>query len=215
MVLLDHVVEIAARPDLHVLPATIFRRQQAQSAVRGAIAIDVDLLRPRHALLADCHAEECLRRLHGAIVAEQRRYRLTAPIHRAIKVVPPAPDRNCRLIHAPGRSRRSREPRPTPFVLGHVAQHPAHDRRVGHDDPLLRHHRDQIAIAQPVGDVPANTLLDSLWREATTQVDRVARGTSWHPVRPPTGTRILGADRQCTRAQIGRQYIPLTEGGRR
>jgi hypothetical protein len=27
MVLLDHVVEIMARPDLHVLPATIFSRQ--------------------------------------------------------------------------------------------------------------------------------------------------------------------------------------------
>jgi hypothetical protein len=71
MVLLDHVVEIAAHADIHTSPAEIFCRQQAQPAVHGAVAIDIDLRWPRHALLADRHAEECLRRLHGAIVAEQ------------------------------------------------------------------------------------------------------------------------------------------------
>jgi len=57
MVLLDHVVEISTRPDLHASPAEIFCRQQAQSEVRGAIAIDVDLLRPGHAFLVNRHAE--------------------------------------------------------------------------------------------------------------------------------------------------------------
>lgn len=46
MILLDHVVGIATRPDLDAPPATMFDRQQTQSAVRGAVPIEVDLLRP-------------------------------------------------------------------------------------------------------------------------------------------------------------------------
>jgi hypothetical protein len=34
-----------------------------------------------------------------------------------------------------------------------IAQHPARDRGVGHNDPALGHHRGQVAVAQPVGDV--------------------------------------------------------------
>ena len=215
MVLLHHVVEIAARPDLHVLPATIFDRQQSQSTVRGAVAVDVDLLRPWHAVLADCHAEKRLRSLHGAITAEQRRYRLSVPIHRAIQVVPTATNGHGRLIHAPGRSRRSRVPRPAPFVLGYVAQHPSHDGRVGHDNPLLCHHRDQIAVAQPVADIPAHTGFDGLGGKAPSSVDTISRNTLHRPVPQWFGTRILGLSRKCTRTQIDRRYIPLTEGGRR
>lgn len=105
MILLDDVVQVTSRPNFHALPPTIFVVQQPQAAVRRAVAIDVDLLRPGHAALADGRAEKRSGRLHAAITAEQRRDRLPVLIHRSIQVVPPAPDRHCGLVHAPGRPR--------------------------------------------------------------------------------------------------------------
>jgi len=41
-----------------------------------------------------------------------------------------------------------------------VPGNPSRDGAVGYDDPALRHHSNEVPIAQPIGDVPANALLD-------------------------------------------------------
>ncbi len=41
MILLDHIVQIAARPNFHALPSTVLSAQQPQATVSRAVAIDV------------------------------------------------------------------------------------------------------------------------------------------------------------------------------
>jgi hypothetical protein len=74
MVLLDHVIEISARPDLCGPPPGIFLREQAQGPTSGAIPVEVDFARPKHSGSGDGFSEERLRCLHAAIIAERRRY---------------------------------------------------------------------------------------------------------------------------------------------
>jgi hypothetical protein len=45
-------------------------------------------------------------------------------------------------------------------------------------EPALSHHCDEISVAQPVGDVPANTQFNNLALEPPAAVDRVA-GSRW------------------------------------
>jgi hypothetical protein len=71
MVLLNHIIEVPARSYFHCPPAAIFLAEQSQAAVSRLIPIDVDFLRPRDAFLSDGCTEECLRRFHAAIMAEQ------------------------------------------------------------------------------------------------------------------------------------------------
>ena len=101
MVLLNHVVEIASRPHVDALPTAIFVAEQSQAAMSRAVSVDVYLMRPRHAALANRRAEKRLRRFHAAIIAEQRRYRFSAPIHGAIQVMTATANRHRRLVHAP------------------------------------------------------------------------------------------------------------------
>jgi len=45
-------------------------------------------------------------------------------------------------------------------VFRHILLDPTHDSRVGDDDLTLSHHLGQIAVAQPISDVPANAEFD-------------------------------------------------------
>src|SRR5258706_8729780 len=88
--------------------------------------------------------------------------------------MPTATDRHSRFVHTPRLTRRSGKASPSTLVLRRIAQHPAHDRGVGHDDVALSHHRGQITVAQPISDVRANAEFDGFSRKATTPIDRVA-----------------------------------------
>ena len=63
--------------------------------------------------------------------------------------------------------------RPAPFEFRYIAHDPAHDGRVGDGDPVLGHHGDEVAVAQAVGDVPANAELDGVGLKSSAAVDRV------------------------------------------
>ena len=64
-------------------------------------------------------------------------------------------------------------------------QDPAQDRRVLYNDAALGHHGHQVPIAQPIGDVPANTEFDDLSLEPAPTVDRVTRYCFWSFGQPP------------------------------
>jgi hypothetical protein len=54
------------------------------------------------------------------------------------------------------------------------------NRRVRHANAALGHHRREISIAQPVGDVPADAQLDDLGIEAATSVNGISDNTPGH-----------------------------------
>lgn len=77
--------------------------------------------------------------------------------------------------------------------------------RVGNDDVALSHHRGQVAIAQPVGDAPANALLDGFSGKAATPIIE-SRSIRLVIPRPYLErARILGSDHQCNKTQNVRQ----------
>jgi len=70
--------------------------------------------------------------------------------------MPFATNRDVRLVGAPGRAGASRRSAPAHFILRQVPGDPSEGRTVGQGDSALRHHGHEVAIAQPVADVPAN-----------------------------------------------------------
>jgi hypothetical protein len=64
-------------------------------------------------------------------------------------------------------------PIPALLELGDIPNDPSQNRRVRDLDTTLRHHRDEISIAQPVGDVPADAKLDDVSIEGAAAVNGV------------------------------------------
>jgi hypothetical protein len=62
----------------------------------------------------------------------------------------------------------------------HSCQSRAVIGRTRHGDAALGHHGGQVAVAEPVGDVPADTQLNHFDGEAASTVKRVAWGCTWH-----------------------------------
>ena len=81
MVLLNHVVEISACAHFHLPPTVIFVSKQSQTSKGCLVPIDVDLGRPWDPSVVDDCTEKCLRRLHIAIIAEQRPDGLSILVH--------------------------------------------------------------------------------------------------------------------------------------
>jgi hypothetical protein len=61
---------------------------------------------------------------------------------------------------------------------------------VSYHDPALRHHSNEVAIAQPLGDVPANAQLNDLSVEHLSAVDGITGDRFGHS-EPLFGVRIL------------------------
>src|ERR1035437_3897796 len=88
--------------------------------------------------------------------------------------MPFASNGNVRLVGAPRSTDGSRESVPALLIFRHEPGYPSQDCAVSHDDPALRHHPNEVPIAQPIGDVPANAQLDDFSIEHTSTVDGVA-----------------------------------------
>src|SRR5260370_40756549 len=98
----------------------------------------------------------------------------------AVEKIPLAPDLYIGLIHAPGGIHGPCEAVPSLLELRHIANHPTVNRRVRHTNAALGHHRHEISIAQPVGDVPADAQLDDLGIEAATSVNGISDNRLGH-----------------------------------
>ena len=71
------------------------------------------------------------------------------------------------LIHTPGGANRLGEPSPALLELRDVARNPAEDGGMGNLDTALCHHLHQIAIRQPIGDIPSHAQLNDVGVEST------------------------------------------------
>jgi hypothetical protein len=161
MILLDHVVEILRRSQPRVFPARALRGQFAHCTVRGGVAVQCDAHR-RAALSLQRLAKERLRRLHIAVGAQAEVHGLTLAIDSPVKVAPLAANLHVRFVDAPRSTGLASESVPALLELGHELLHPSHDRRVNQRHATLGHHLRQVAQAQLVTQVPANTQNDDL-----------------------------------------------------
>jgi hypothetical protein len=84
------------------------------------------------------------------------------------------------------------------YFAAHTAA--SSDCRVGDDDLAFGHHGGQVAITQPIGDVPPNAQFDDLSWKMTSPVDRVALDSLGH-LPPIEKARILDANRRCNKTQ--------------
>ena len=111
-------------------------------------------------------------------------------VDRSIEVIPFASNANVRLVGAPGSTDGPRESVPALLIFRHVPGYPSEDCAVGHRDPALRHHCNEVPIAQPIRDVPANAQLNDFSIEHSSAVDWVTGDRFGHS-EPLLGVRII------------------------
>jgi hypothetical protein len=71
MILLDDVVEVAARAYLDGTPAPIFLAEQTQASMSRGVPIEIDLGRPANICSGDGRPEKFLRGLDGTVLTKQ------------------------------------------------------------------------------------------------------------------------------------------------
>src|SRR5581483_5300051 len=86
--------------------------------------------------------------------------------------------------HSPGRMNRASVASPPLLELGYIPLHPSKDGRVRDGDAALGHHLDQIPIAEPICEVPADAQLDNFGLKSATPVDGVTHDGLGHGALP-------------------------------
>src|ERR1700676_2522744 len=94
-------------------------------------------------------------------------------VHSSVQIVPFALDRDVRLVNAPGTADRAGKSIPALLKCRNIPNHPSHDRRVRNDHTALGHHRNEISVAQAIGDVPAHAQNNDLGIKLAFHIDRV------------------------------------------
>src|SRR5918996_5348828 len=107
--------------------------------------------------MQDGLTEEGLGSFYVPMLAEVEVDRLTSLVDRAVEVHPFAFDLDRGLIHPPGTPDRLGILVPALLKGRNKADHPAHDRGVCHREAPFRHHLHEIAVAELIADVPADT----------------------------------------------------------
>src|SRR5450759_4800877 len=120
------------------------------------MAVQRHLARPSIAIRSESPAKERLCRRNAAVTAKEKVGRLSLLVDRSIEVMPFTSNGEVRFVGAPGSTDGSTESVPALLIFRHVPGYPSQDCAVGYHDPAFCHHTNEVAIAQPVGDVPAN-----------------------------------------------------------
>ena len=81
--------------------------------------------------------------------------------------------RTVSLVNAPGATDRTGKSVPALLEFRNMPDHPSHDRRVRKDHAALGHHRNQISVAQAIGDVPPHAQNNDLGIELAFYIDRI------------------------------------------
>src|ERR1017187_2807287 len=162
VVLLDDVVQVLVGPHLHVPPARMLAAQKPERAMAWHVAVQRHLARYARERRGERLAKEGLRRRDTAIGAQQEIDGVAMLVHGTIEIVPFGLNRNVGLIHTPGGANRLGEPSPALLQLRDVARNPAEDGGMGNLDPALCHHLHQIAIREPIGDIPSHAQLNDV-----------------------------------------------------
>jgi hypothetical protein len=180
MILLDKIVKVLAAPHLNVLPLRILASQKSKGQMALLVAIECYFARPPQQASWQRFAEEGLRSGDTAIRAKQKIHRLAVLVDGPVEKIPLSANFDIRFIYAPGSIHGSCEAVPSLFELRYISNHPTMNRRVLHGNSPLGHHRHEISIAQPVGDVPADAQLDDFGIEAATSVNGISDGGPGH-----------------------------------
>ena len=106
--------------------------------------------------MQDGLTEEGLSSFYVPMLAEVEVDRLTSLVDRAVEVHPFAFDLDIGLIRPPRTPDRLGILAPALLKDRNKADHPAHDRGVGHREAPFRHHLHEIAVAELIANVPAN-----------------------------------------------------------
>src|SRR5450759_4410895 len=162
VVLLDQVVEVLVRAHLDVPPARVFTSQQPQCAPTRHMTVESHFARDAWSVRRERLAKECLCGRNSTVAAEQEIDGVAMLVHGTIEIVPFGLNRYVGLIHTPGGANRLGEPSPALLELRDVARDPAEDRGMGNLDPALCHHLHQIAIREPIGDIPSHAQLNDV-----------------------------------------------------
>src|ERR1017187_9224113 len=134
------------------------------------MAIQGHLARPTRRIRHQRLSEERLRRRYATIPTRQKIDALALLVYSSIQVVPFAANGDVRLVYPPRRTDAARVPIPALLELGDIPNDPSQNRRVRDLDTTLRHHRHEISVAQPVGDIPADAKLNDVGVEGTAPV---------------------------------------------
>src|SRR5476651_1817459 len=136
-------------------------------------------------------SEERLRRRDATIPTQQKINALALLTHSSVEMVPFASNGNVRLIYPPRRVDAACMPIPALLELGNKSNDPSQNRRVRDLNIPLRHHRHEISIAQPVGDVPAKAQPNHVGIEGAAAVHGDTINWLGHSKPPPRRGRIL------------------------
>src|SRR5882672_8867782 len=177
------------------------------------------LARPTIEIRGKRLAKERLCRRNAAVTAKAKVDSLSLLVDRSIQVMPFASNGNVRLVGAPGSSDGSRESVPALLIFRHVPGDPSQDGAVGYHDTALRHHCSQVAIAQPVGDVPANAQLDDFSVEHSSAVNGITGDRLGHSEPLSCSPNLTGksadAEGRAARADRPSSTAPFRSASRR
>src|SRR5256885_15393595 len=120
------------------------------------MAIECDLARRSIRMRGERPSKERLRSGNAPIRSQHELYAAPLLVHGSVQIMPFALDRDVSLVNAPGTPDRAGKSIPTLLKFRNIANHPSHDRRVRNDHAALGHHRNEISVAQAIGDVPAH-----------------------------------------------------------
>jgi hypothetical protein len=80
----------------------------------------------------------------------------TLLIDSAIKIRPSPSDSKVRFVYTPRSADRPSIATPILLELRYIVLNPSKDCCMREIDPSLGHHLDEVAVAQPVGDIPSD-----------------------------------------------------------
>src|SRR6202790_5214100 len=89
-----------------------------------------------------------------------------------------------------------------------IPNHPSHDRRVRNDHAALGHQRNEISVAQAIGDVPAHAQNNDLGVELALHIDRVTVLAFGHRASPSATS--LADTRCCSGTQALNHHVAPT-----
>src|ERR1700687_3391263 len=130
------------------------------------MAIECDLARRSIRMRGERLARERLRRGNAPIRLQHEVYAAPLLVHGSVQIVPLAFDRDVSLVDTPGATDRAGKSVPALLKFRNIPNHPSHDRRVRNNHAALGHHRNEISVAQAIGEQRTHRTMISVsnWR---------------------------------------------------
>ena len=157
MVLLDDVVQVLVRANAHIAPLQMLPSKPPQCGATRHVTIERDGAREALAVRVERLAKEGLGCSDSAVAAQQEVDGLAVLVNRPILVVPLSPNADVRLVGSPRPTDAATESVPVLLKFRHESKGPSKDCRVHYADAPLGHHLHQVAIGEPIADVPPHT----------------------------------------------------------